>query len=125
MPTGAGFGVGAVVSILHKNLKPRNAVAQLFPNDRELGRTNDFVVQSLGEEGGREARRATVSSPTVLLQGAQVVFNVAWGSCKIVTAAPEDARVQVKRRHWLILSLFERVFHVYRRLHLARVANPL
>jgi hypothetical protein len=123
MPTGAGFGVGAVVSILHKNLLPRGAVSACFPNDKELGRTNDFVVRSLNVEGlpgTSGAGRATVSSDSVKLHGLPVVFNVAWGSCKIITAAPEDSRVEV---FCLILSLFTRVFHVFGRFHGASVLN--
>jgi hypothetical protein len=91
-------------------------VASAFPNDA-LGRTNDFEIMSLGDEGSSE-RRATVSSPNVRTQqGAPILFNVAWGSCKIITAAPEDARVQVGRQHCLIPSLFARGFHVFGSCH--------
>jgi hypothetical protein len=95
MPTGAGFGVGAVVSILHKVLKPRNVAMNVFGNDYQLGRTANFVVRSLLAEVAGQPPQATVSSPSFCVDGVPILFTVAWGCCKIITPAPDGSRVQV------------------------------
>ncbi len=97
MPTGAGFGVGAVVSILHKVLKPRNVAMNVFGNDYQLGRTSDFVVRELSGEVAGQPPQARVSSPSIRENGQLILFTVAWGCCKIITPAPEGSRVQVQR----------------------------
>jgi hypothetical protein len=96
MPTGAGFGVGAVVSILHKVLKPRNVAMNAFGNDYQLGRTANFVVRELLDAFPGLPPQARVSSPSYCLDGEPIVFTVAWGCCKIVTPAPDGSRVQVQ-----------------------------
>lgn len=96
MPTGAGFGVGAVVSILHKVLKPRNLATNTFGNDYQLGRTADFVVRELLEEVVGQPPQARVSSPSYRVDDEPILFTVAWGCCKIVTTAPEGSRAQVQ-----------------------------
>ena len=97
MPTGAGFGVGAVVSILHKVLKPRNVAMSTFGNNYQLGRTADFVVREILEAVPGLPPQAKVSSPSFRVNDEPVVFTVAWGCCKIVTPAELGARVQVQR----------------------------
>jgi hypothetical protein len=96
MPTGAGFGVGAVVSILHKVLKPRNVAMNTFGNEYQLGRTADFVVRELLEEVAGQPPQARVSSPSYRVDDEPILFTVAWGCCKIVTPAPEGSRAQVQ-----------------------------
>lgn len=96
MPTGAGFGIGAVVSILHKNLKPRSLSQRIFGTNFQFGRTDDFVVEGLTDANESEPPRAIIFSPTFPsdFEGNRLVFSAARGVCKIVQPAPLENRVQ-------------------------------
>ena len=91
----------------------------VFGNAWHLGRTSTFVVSDVGQQVGATKPRASVSSPDCSLDGVICVFNVAWGSCKIVGDAPEAARVQVVRRvhaRFMLLHCFIDILDMYLRV---------
>jgi hypothetical protein len=100
MPLAAGFGVGAVVSALNHYLKPRELAQRTFGNDYQLGRTLDFVVESILPSADGAAPRCAVQSPSHVhpTDGSSVHFSVACASVKLVTAAPVANRIPVRTR---------------------------
>ena len=105
MPVAAGFGVGAVVSAFNHYLKPREAAQRAFGNDYQLGRTADFVVESIIPGAAGAAPRCALYSPshTNPIDGSRLLFSVACASVKLVTAAPLENRLQVARACSLVL----------------------
>jgi hypothetical protein len=99
MPVAAGFGVGAVVSAINHYLKPREVAQRTFGNEYQLGRTLDFVVESILPAAGGAAPRCVVYSPshTNPADGSRLCFSVACASTKLVTPAPLANRVPVGR----------------------------
>ena len=106
MPVAAGFGVGAVVSAFNHYLKPREAAQRAFGNEYQLGRTADFVVESILPGAAGAAPRCALYSPSHMnpLDGSRLFFSVACASVKLVTAAPLENRLQVARACSLMLS---------------------
>ncbi len=99
MPLAAGFGVGAVVSAINHYLKPREAAQRAFGNEYQLGRTADFVVESILPGAAGAPPRCVVYSPSHLNpgDGSRLCFSVACASTKLVTPAPLENRVPVGR----------------------------
>jgi hypothetical protein len=97
MPLAAGFGVGAVVSAINHYLKPREVAQRTFGNDYQLGRTLDFVVESILPAAAGAAPRCVVYSPSHLnpVDGSRLCFSVACASTKLVTPASVENRVPV------------------------------
>ena len=114
MPVAAGFGVGAVVSAFNHYLKPREAAQRAFGNEYQLGRTADFVVESILPAAAGAAPRCALYSPSHMnpLDGSRLFFSVACASVKLVTAAPLEHRLQVARA--CSLMLFCSFIHIFR-----------
>ena len=113
MPVAAGFGVGAVVSAFNHYLKPREAAQRAFGNEYQLGRTLDFVVESILPGAGGAAPRCVVYSPshTNPHDGSRLCFSVACASTKLVTPAAVENRLQVARA--CALMVFCSFIHVF------------
>ena len=113
MPLAAGFGVGAVVSALNHYLKPREAAQRAFGNEYQLGRTLDFVVESILPGAGGAAPRCVVYSPshTNPHDGSRLCFSVACASTKLVTPAAAENRLVVGRA--CALMVFCSFIHVF------------
>ena len=114
MPVAAGFGVGAVVSAFNHYLKPREAAQRAFGNEYQLGRTADFVVESIIPGLAGAAPRCVVYSPSHLnaIDGSRLCFSVACASTKLVTPASAENRLQVARACALMVS--RSFIHVFR-----------
>lgn len=106
MPLAAGFGVGAVVSAFNHYLKPREAAQRAFGNEYQLGRTSDFVVESILPGAAGAAPRCVVYSPshTNPVDGSRLCFSVACASTKLVTPAAAENRFVVGRACALMVS---------------------
>jgi hypothetical protein len=113
MPLAAGFGVGAVVSALNHYLKPREAAQRAFGNEYQLGRTLDFVVESILPAAAATAPRCVVYSPSHVNpnDGSRLCFSVACASTKLVTPAPLENRIPVQRACAFMVSCS--VIHVF------------
>ena len=113
MPLAAGFGVGAVVSALNHYLKPREVAQRTFGNEYQLGRTLDFVVESILPGAAGAAPRCVVYSPshTDPLDGSRLCFSVACASTRLVTPASVQNRLVVGRA--CALMVFCSFIHVF------------